>query len=81
MSTAEAVAVATSMGMHASYFSEGRDPLLLVPRFLLGVVLKDEPKDRGRLLAYWDGAVKRRAETNSRLWQKLLELRSVLEET
>jgi MoxR-like ATPase len=81
MSTAEAVAVATSMGMHASYFSEGRDPLLLVPGFLLGVVMKDEPKDRGRLLAYWDGAVKRRAEAQSRVWQKLLELRGVLEET
>jgi hypothetical protein len=43
-------------------------------------VLKDEPKDRGRLLAYWDSAVKRRAEGGGRLWKRLLELRAVLEE-
>ena len=31
--------------------------------------------------AFWDGAVKRRAEGKSRVWQKLLELRGLLEES
>ena len=80
MSTAEAVAVTTSIAMQATYFAKDRDPLTLVPGYLLGVVLKDEPKDRSRLLAYWDGSVKRRADAKSRVWQTLLELRSILEE-
>ena len=82
MSTAEAVGVASALGFQASYFPSDRDIAALLPGYLLGVVLKDEPKDRGRLLAYWDGAVKRRAESEqARLWKKLYELRSVLEET
>lgn len=79
MSTAEAVAVASSLGLQAAYFTSDRDPASLVPGYLLGVVLKDDPKDRGRLLAYWDGTVKRRAESGARLWKRLLELRAVLE--
>ena len=81
MSTAECVAVATSLGMHAAYFTANRDAVRLLPGFLLGVVLKDDPKDRGRLLAYWDGAVKRRAdEKKDPIWGQLGELRGVLEE-
>jgi MoxR-like ATPase len=80
MSTAEAASVTTSIAMQAAYFSQDRDPLGLVPGYLLGVVMKDEPKDRARLLAYWDGAVKRRADAKLRLWQQLLDLRAVLEE-
>lgn len=80
MSTAEAVAVTTSIGMQAAYFARDRDPLSLVPGYLLGVVMKDEPKDRGRLLAYWDGSVKRRSDAKQRVWQALLELRGALEE-
>lgn len=79
MSTAEAVGVASSLGMQASFLPSEKDVLSSLPGYLLGVVLKDEPKDRGRLLAYWDGAVKRRAESGARLWQRLYELRSVLE--
>lgn len=79
MSTAEAVAVASSLGIQSAYFESERDVASLLPGYLLGVVLKDDPKDRSRLLAYWDGAVKRRAEAGSRLWRRLLELRSVLE--
>ena len=41
--------------------------------------MKDEPKDRGKLLAYWDATVKRRAEGVARLWKSLHELRRVLE--
>ncbi|MBI3272403.1 MAG: AAA family ATPase [Planctomycetes bacterium] len=79
MSTAEAVGVASSLGLQAAYFPSDRDVASLVPEYLLGVVLKDDPKDRGRLLAYWDGAVKRRAEGGARLWKRLHELRASLE--
>lgn len=81
MSTAEAVAVATSMGHHMTWFTTERDPVSLIPGHLLGVVLKDDPKDRARLLSYWDSAVKRRADEGARMWKRLLELRSVLEAT
>ncbi len=80
MSTAEAVAVAGALGFQAAWFRSDRDVLSLLPGYLLGVVLKDDPKDRGRLLAYWDAAVKRRAEGRARLWKQLHELRAVIEE-
>ncbi len=80
MSTAEAVAVASSIGRQAVYFPSQRDPASLIPGHLLGVVLKDEVEDRARLLAYWDSVVKRRAEEGGRLWKRLHELRPVLEE-
>lgn len=79
MSTAEAVAVASSIGLAATYFPGDRDVARLLPEYLLGVVMKDEPRDRGKLLAYWDAAVKRRAEGDARLWRSLHELRRVLE--
>ncbi|UJR85120.1 ATP-binding protein [Sandaracinus amylolyticus] len=81
MSTAEAVGVASALGLSAAYLDADRDPASLLPSHLLGVVLKDEPRDRGKLLAYWDSAVKRRAESGSaRLWKQLYELRALLEE-
>jgi MoxR-like ATPase len=80
MSTAEAVGVAAALALQTNYFPGDRDPLMLLPGHLLGVVLKDDPKDRGRLLAYWDSAVKRRADAKQRVWSQLLALRSVLEE-
>ncbi len=79
MSTAEAVAVASALGLAATYFPSERDVARLLPEYLLGVVMKDEPKDRGKLLAYWDATVKRRAEGEARLWRSLHELRRVLE--
>jgi MoxR-like ATPase len=82
MSTAEAVGVASSLGLASAYFGADRDPASLLPGHLLGVVLKDEPRDCGKLLAYWDSAVKRRAEgQTARLWKQLYELRSQLEES
>jgi MoxR-like ATPase len=78
MSTAEAVAIASSLGLQAAYF--GRDVLPLLPAYLLGAVRKDDPQDQARLLGYWDGAVKRRAEGGSDLWGRLWELRSTLED-
>jgi len=80
MSTAEAVSVATTLGLSAAYLARERDPLSELPGHLLGVVSKDDPEDRGRLLAYWDGAVKRRAEGEARLWKRLYELRTALDD-
>lgn len=79
MSTAEAVGVAASIGLQSAYFGAPDQGWKLVPGYLLGVVLKDDPKDRGRLLAYWDSTVKRRADKDE-LWKRLHELRGVLEE-
>jgi MoxR-like ATPase len=78
MSTAEAVAVATSLGLAAAYFPGDRDVLSLVPAHLQGVVCKDDPSDAAKLLGYWDGAVRRRAEEGARLWRQMWELRDVL---
>jgi MoxR-like ATPase len=77
MSTAEAVGVATALGLQSAYLKV-TDPLSLMPGYLLGVVLKDDPADQGRLLAYWDTTVRRRAENGARMWKRLYELRHVL---
>jgi MoxR-like ATPase len=76
MSTAEAVSVATSLGLQAAYFPN--DVLPLLPSYLLSVVRKDDPRDQARLLGYWDGAVKRRADEGDAVWGRLWELRSAL---
>ncbi|MFD1935656.1 AAA family ATPase [Nonomuraea mangrovi] len=77
MSTAEAVQVAASLGVAAAYLPSG-DVLDLVPGHLLGVVRKDDPADHGRLLGYWDGPVRRRAEDGSAMWRRLWDLRESL---
>jgi hypothetical protein len=79
MSTAEAVGVATSLGLQAAYFTRQRDVLPLLPGYLLGVVRKDDPQDQARPLGYWDAAVKRRADAGARVWSRLWELRSTIE--
>ncbi|MDX3183637.1 AAA family ATPase [Streptomyces sp. ME02-7008A-1] len=79
MSTAEAVSVAGSLGLATAYFPGDRDVLSLLPGHLLGVVRKDDPADAARLLGYWDGPVRRRAEQGSATWRALWELRAVLE--
>jgi MoxR-like ATPase len=78
MSTAEAVAVAASVGLAHAYLP-GRDPLSLLPGHLLGVVRKDDESDQARLLAYWDGAVRRRATEGARMWRQLWEQRDALD--
>ena len=50
MSIAEAVSVATSLGIQAAYFRSAPDVLALLPGYLLGVVRKDDPQDQARLL-------------------------------
>ncbi|MDH2390185.1 AAA family ATPase [Streptomyces sp. HNM0663] len=77
MSTAEAVQVAASLGVSAAYLPDG-DVLDLVPGHLLGVVRKDDPADRTRLLGYWDGPVRRRAEDGDAVWRRLWDLREDL---
>ena len=79
MSTAEAVTVAAAITRQGAFFPGGQDPVSLLPGYLLGVVLKDNAEDRDRLLAYWDGAVRRRGESDDPLWKRMYELRSVLE--
>ncbi|WP_079023497.1 ATP-binding protein [Streptomyces odonnellii] len=78
MSTAEAVHVATSMALGAAYLSDGRDVVRTLPGHLLGTVRKDDPADHARLLGYWDGPVRRRAEAGAPLWRTLWELRHEL---
>ncbi|MEW1912916.1 AAA family ATPase [Kitasatospora sp. NPDC085895] len=77
MSTAEAVHVAASLGLARAYLPGG-DVLDLVPGHLLGAVRKDDPADHGRLLGYWDGPVRRRAEDGSAMWRRLWDLRENL---
>jgi MoxR-like ATPase len=79
MSTAEAVGVATSIGLQVTYLDRRADPVALLPGYLLGTVRKDDPADQGKLLGYWDTVVKRRAQGGARLWRRLYELRPVLE--
>jgi len=77
MSTAEAVQVTGSLGIAAAYLPGG-DVLDLLPGHLLGVVRKDDPADHARLLGYWDGPVRRRAQDGSALWRRLWDLRENL---
>lgn len=79
MSTAEAVSVATAMGLQQVYLGGSRDPLSSLPGHLLGVVRKDDASDLAKLRGYWDVAVKRRADGGTRMWQQLWELRAAFE--
>jgi MoxR-like ATPase len=79
MSTAEAVAITTAIHREGVFFPSGFDPVSRLPGHLLGVVMKDDSKDRERLLGYWDGAVRRRADYGAFLWKRLVELRGTLE--
>ncbi|MGW4652659.1 ATP-binding protein [Kitasatospora sp. NPDC004289] len=79
MSTAEAVQVASSLGLARAYLpGTSADALDLMPGHLLGAVRKDDPADHARLLGYWDGPVRRRAEDGSALWRRLWDLRENL---
>ena len=80
MSTAEAVTVAAAITRQQAFFSTQKDPVSLLPGYLLGVVLKDNQEDRERLLAYWDGPIRRRGESDP-LWKRMYDLRNVLEDT
>jgi hypothetical protein len=79
MSTAEAVAITAAIHREGVFFPSGFDPVSRLPGHLLGAVMKDDAKDRERLLGYWDGAVRRRADTGAALWKRLADLRGILE--
>jgi MoxR-like ATPase len=79
MSTAEAITVAAAITRQGAFFSAQKDPVSLLPGYLLGVVLKDNQEDRDRVLAYWDGPIRRRGEKDA-LWKRMYDLRNVLEE-
>lgn len=79
MSTAEAVTVVAAITRQGAFFPAQKDPVSLLPGYLLGVVLKDGQEDRDRLLAYWDGPIRRRGESDA-LWKRMYELRNVLED-
>jgi MoxR-like ATPase len=79
MSTAEAVTVAAAITRQGTFFAAQKDPVSLLPGYLLGVVLKDNPEDRDRLLAYWDGPIRRRGESDA-LWKRMYQLRNILED-
>jgi len=74
MSTAEAVAVAISSGMHAHYFGNQQIEAEHVVRHLGGAALKDDPDDRKRLEGYFSRVVRRRAK-DSALWAAWYEAR------
>jgi hypothetical protein len=65
MSTAEAVTVAATITRQGAFFPSQKDHISLLPGYLLGVVLKDNQEDRVRLLAYWDGPIRRRGENDA----------------
>lgn len=79
LSTAEAVAVSTSIALGGAYFPGQRDGLRMLPGHLLGVVRKDDADDVARLRGYWDQVVRRRAESGSPSWQTLWDRRDTLE--
>ena len=61
MSTAEAVAISSSIALSSVYFPLNQSAVSLIPGHLLGAVRKDDDKDATRLQAYWDSVVRRRA--------------------
>lgn len=79
MSTAEAVAISSSIALAGAYFPAVTDGLRLLPGHILGAVRKDDPEDASRLRTYWDAVVRRRAEAGQHTWSQLWGLRQELE--
>jgi MoxR-like ATPase len=77
MSTAEAVSVAFSAGLHATYFNEGKLEESHIVRQLVGTVLKGEKEDARKLRHYFDIVVKGRARRNSS-WKSYYKAREQL---
>lgn len=74
MSTAEAVAVAISSGMHAHYYGDGTIQPAELVRHMVGALLKDDPEDLKRIRTYFEQVVRRRALDNE-LWMRFYEAR------
>ncbi|AKF28452.1 ATPase AAA [[Brevibacterium] flavum] len=78
LSTAEAVAISSSIALAGAYFPVA-SPTALIPEHLLGAVRKDDDRDADRLRAYWDGVVHRRSQADhNSAWTVLWEQRSQL---
>lgn len=77
LSTAEAVAVAFSAALDASYLSNGEVTPEHVVRNLIGTVLKDNPDDAKKLRHYFDVIVKNRASSR-RNWDAYYKARKWL---
>jgi MoxR-like ATPase len=75
MSTAEAVAVAHALSVHAFYYTEGRMSDENLVHFLLGSALKDKPEDRRRLRHYFDTEIAQRKGAH---WNALYAQRHLL---
>ncbi len=80
LSTAEAVAISGSIALAAAFFPHASDGIRQIPGHLLGAVRKDDEADLGRLLAYWDGVVSRRAADGQPTWAALWAQRGILEQ-
>ena len=75
MSTAEAVAVAHALSVHAFYYAQGRMSGENLVHFLLGSALKDKPEDRRRLKHYFDTEI---AERKCAHWKALYAQRHLI---
>ena len=75
MSTAEAVSVAHAIGIYAYYYRRGEPQPEDIVNFLVGTVLKDNPRDRRRVRHYFDTEV---GNKKGAVWQTLYEQRNLL---
>jgi MoxR-like ATPase len=78
MSTAEAVAVAFSAALDASYFGDGEVSSEHLVRQLTGTVLKDNPEDAKKVRQYFDVVVKTRASQGNARWKSFYDARKLL---
>jgi MoxR-like ATPase len=77
VSTAEAISVCVSAGLHAHYYGDGALRPVWIGRHLAGVVFKDRAEDLDHLRSYFRTVVRKRAEgeQDAALWQDLLGAR------
>lgn len=78
MSTAEAVSVGYNAALHAGYFGSGRVKAEHLAIHLAGTVTKDHPEDLKVIQAYWDVAVKPRAQRAIGQWKAYQRARRFL---
>jgi len=74
MSTAEAVSVAHSMGVHAYYYRQSKMQAADLVDFLVGAALKDNPEDRRRMRHYFDTELVSKSDKN---WQAVYSRKEV----
>ncbi len=77
MSTAEAVAVGLSAGLHTFYYSDKKLDPATIARHLAGTVMKDNPDDLKKLRHYFDTVVRKRAESGG-VWNQYFKAKRAL---